>query len=1241
MNLAHSLRGLLASLCALGLAATSPAAPGLIRNAPAPKESAPLPGIDLDDADGARSIPLADHFEFPTISNDFAKVGTPFGDVYLEFLPADAPATVTNFKAYLATASTAAADLIKTYDGVFVHRSVKGFVVQTGGYKIVAPLDLLHVTKRAPVTNEFKVANTRGTVAMAKLPNQPNSATNEWFVNLADNRGNLDNQNGGFTVFARVMGDGMKIFDKIAALKPYDVDGAGGSTFDQTPLRNYTGGNLKVSHFITFPTLRAVDAASVPAEAKTSPITFSVVANDNPSAATPSIVDGVFKVAPGKFGGRALVTVRATAVSGHHVDAVVTVTRAGPPRVIKQLPSATKAALGATVTLNADITAWPLSIKWQRRPDAASAWVDLVDSASGAPTPFSGVNTETLTIRLSGSTADEVGGALDLSGSQFRFVVANNPGFTAPLAEGAPTTLTVTTTLAFAGKLAATTTAALGSSFSLSAPAAGGTYPAPSYQWQRKAPGGDWVDLVELKDAVKGTGTNENPQFPAVPSPFSGTKSATLVVRLTGPETPAANSSAISTLDTLALHQNQFRCVISHNRGDGPLTLAGSATTLKITTVPVGVAVQPAKLVHGFLSHAEGDTTNKTTISVAAKPAAANTPVKYQWQRLNPATSQWENLVNHVPPTAATDTTPASPGAPTPYSGVTSSVLTVRLPSDSNTTAGYGLSLDGTQYRCVLSNVLKNASAPFGPAAGQAISATTTLRIVAGVLFLATDNAFILPGTPAPSPSTGRAYSATGLPAGLVMNNEGAITGTITAKPGLYKVVLTITEGASRLSSVYYLMVEPLGGGTAGDFEALLSPESGIHQAKLGLTISGKGLFTGTLTTALEPKPLAFRGAVVRDYDTGALSFKAPVVIPRPGAPAGRVYLLTDLAITEDGYLSVKLKTRDGATSPEVEIASAVFVPDDNDEDFLPTGNYGRQIAALSKTNPAPWANVGSYTLAITAATPLAADPQNRPVPAGSGYALAPSRADGRLDFKGKLADGTRFTASVRGDIDRAFRLFVRPYGGSANHGVISAELPMSFPHFFYQRHSVFGDAGKDAYWTKPALPGSANYRAGFGPLGLQMRLEPWFPSSFSDFGFFDDTASGKGKTQLVISGADLGASAGELPTTLAVTYQGPKAPFADFAPNDASQFNGTLDTRTGFFKGSFKLVDGAITRTVAFEGTLLMAYDLDVGTVTAEGFFLLPAPGAAASEARSGLIQFKSLHDDPNEGLDSEDDEE
>jgi cyclophilin family peptidyl-prolyl cis-trans isomerase len=79
-----------------------------------------------------------------------------------------------------------------------------------------------NVTQRDPVVNEPKPAgtnvanNVRGTIAMAKLGSDPNSATNHWFFNLADNSANLETQNGGFTVFGRVLGSGMAAVDETA-----------------------------------------------------------------------------------------------------------------------------------------------------------------------------------------------------------------------------------------------------------------------------------------------------------------------------------------------------------------------------------------------------------------------------------------------------------------------------------------------------------------------------------------------------------------------------------------------------------------------------------------------------------------------------------------------------------------------------------------------------------------------------------------------------------------------------------------------------------------------------------------------------------------------------------------------------------------------------------------------------------------------------------------------------------------
>ena len=154
-------------------------------------------------------------------------IETPLGNIELELLEEDAPQTVANFLNYIRN---------NRYDKAFMHRSINGFIIQGGGYAY-ADGSAFDIPSYPPVVNEFKVSNTRGTVAMAKLNDQPDSATSEWFINLADNSSNLDAQNQGFTVFARVVGDGMLVADAISELSTVDA----GSPFSNLPVIDFSG----------------------------------------------------------------------------------------------------------------------------------------------------------------------------------------------------------------------------------------------------------------------------------------------------------------------------------------------------------------------------------------------------------------------------------------------------------------------------------------------------------------------------------------------------------------------------------------------------------------------------------------------------------------------------------------------------------------------------------------------------------------------------------------------------------------------------------------------------------------------------------------------------------------------------------------------------------------------------------------------------------------------------------------
>jgi len=171
-------------------------------------------------------------------NNPIVRFRTDLGNIDVVLLQDVAPNSVTNFLNYVNRSA---------YNGSFIHRSPPNFVVQGGGYQFVSG-KVYSIPQDPPVVNEFHVSNTRGTLAMAKLPGNPNSATNQWFFNESNsNAPNLDSQNGGFTVFGRIIGTtALSVMDAIAAVPIYYAS----QTFDQIPLRNYTGAGVQDANFV-------------------------------------------------------------------------------------------------------------------------------------------------------------------------------------------------------------------------------------------------------------------------------------------------------------------------------------------------------------------------------------------------------------------------------------------------------------------------------------------------------------------------------------------------------------------------------------------------------------------------------------------------------------------------------------------------------------------------------------------------------------------------------------------------------------------------------------------------------------------------------------------------------------------------------------------------------------------------------------------------------------------------------
>ncbi|MFM7243556.1 MAG: peptidylprolyl isomerase, partial [Planctomycetaceae bacterium] len=286
----------------------------------------PLPDVAAVPGAGPAVISLAGRYDDADVTGTVVRfdVNAPSpadGKVFVELFDKEGPGR-------LRTTPATAANFLSYVDGghykdTFIHRSVPGFVVQGGGFTATGnPFSIGNVTQFAAVVNEPKPSSTtaannvRGTIAMAKLGSDANSATNQWFFNLADNSANLDNQNGGFTVFGRVLGNGMAAVDAMAQVPRFGY----ASPFDTVPIRNVPGANPSTDASFTnqpvdIGTLSADQFVRFPQIGRVGELVYSATSS-TPALVTPAIQpDGTLKLTygPGAVG-TGTVTVRATSV---------------------------------------------------------------------------------------------------------------------------------------------------------------------------------------------------------------------------------------------------------------------------------------------------------------------------------------------------------------------------------------------------------------------------------------------------------------------------------------------------------------------------------------------------------------------------------------------------------------------------------------------------------------------------------------------------------------------------------------------------------------------------------------------------------------------------------------------------------------------------------------------------------------------------------------------------------------
>ena len=181
---------------------------------------------------------------------------TSLGNIPVEMRPDVAPVNVANFVSYMNSGA---------YSNSIIHRVVAGFINQGGGYYTDNTAKIYAIPQKASVANEFNLSNVRGTLAMALVGNDPNSATNQFFFNTADNSAYLDTPPAAYTVIGQVVqiqllingnlmcggATGLGVMDAINAEPTYDLSSNFGSAFSQIPLVDYTQGTaLKETNFV-------------------------------------------------------------------------------------------------------------------------------------------------------------------------------------------------------------------------------------------------------------------------------------------------------------------------------------------------------------------------------------------------------------------------------------------------------------------------------------------------------------------------------------------------------------------------------------------------------------------------------------------------------------------------------------------------------------------------------------------------------------------------------------------------------------------------------------------------------------------------------------------------------------------------------------------------------------------------------------------------------------------------------
>jgi cyclophilin family peptidyl-prolyl cis-trans isomerase len=245
----------------------------------APVVLAAIPGWNA--VPGAtRNTDLTNLFADPD-ADSAMRLTTTAGVIDLLLYDGAVPATVTNFKNYASLAR---------YNGVCFHRSVANEILETGGFiGTGTAYSFNRVVADAAIANEFGFENIQGTVAMVKVPGDPNSATSQFAINLTDNRATQDYADGGRSVFGRITSTTLAVATTINVYRRDTqnllLDGSTTPTsFPNFPL-NSSSSTMDQTKLVKINSMAAIPTLS-----------YTVTGNTNPAVASADIVAGELRL---------------------------------------------------------------------------------------------------------------------------------------------------------------------------------------------------------------------------------------------------------------------------------------------------------------------------------------------------------------------------------------------------------------------------------------------------------------------------------------------------------------------------------------------------------------------------------------------------------------------------------------------------------------------------------------------------------------------------------------------------------------------------------------------------------------------------------------------------------------------------------------------------------------------------------------------------------------------------------